>query len=104
MIIGEKKISYPGDSDFIYLDDEEKKIIETNENDQNWRSIKNTEELKIIIETARQHCKNKSITLRIAEKDYEGIKEKAAEEGLPYQTLITSIIHKYITGQLKQVK
>lgn len=40
--------------------------------------------------------KNKSITIRLAERDLQKIKAKAAEEGLPYQTLITSVIHKYI--------
>lgn len=40
--------------------------------------------------------KNKSITIRLAERDIQKIKAKALEEGLPYQTLITSVIHKYI--------
>ncbi len=40
--------------------------------------------------------KNKSITIRLAERDLQKIKTKAAEEGMPYQTLVTSIIHKYI--------
>jgi predicted DNA binding CopG/RHH family protein len=40
--------------------------------------------------------KNKSITIRLAERDIQKVKAKALEEGIPYQTLITSIIHKYI--------
>ncbi|MBP7553692.1 MAG: hypothetical protein KA885_09735 [Spirochaetes bacterium] len=51
----------------------------------------------------KEYRKNKSITLRISNSDYDGIKQKANEEGIPYQTLITSIIHKYITGKLKSV-
>ena len=44
--------------------------------------------------------KSKAISLRMTSFDLERIKEKAEEEGLPYQTLITSILHKYITNQL----
>jgi predicted DNA binding CopG/RHH family protein len=40
--------------------------------------------------------KNKSITIRLAERDLQRIKAKAAEEGVPYQTLITSILHKNV--------
>ena len=50
-----------------------------------------------IIDTAR---KNRSISMRISEYDLERIKEKAHEEGIPYQTLINSILHKYVTNQL----
>jgi len=39
--------------------------------------------------------KDTSISIRLSAADLNGIKAKAMEEGLPYQTLITSIIHKY---------
>jgi predicted DNA binding CopG/RHH family protein len=44
--------------------------------------------------------KNKAISLRIAEYDLEKLKEKAENHGIPYQTLITTVLHKYITNQL----
>lgn len=44
--------------------------------------------------------KNKAISLRITNFDLEKLKEKAEQEGLPYQTLITTVLHKYITNQL----
>ncbi len=44
--------------------------------------------------------KNKAISLRIAEYDLEKLKEKAEKDGIPYQTLITTVLHKYITNQL----
>jgi predicted DNA binding CopG/RHH family protein len=44
--------------------------------------------------------KNKKINIRMSEWDYNHIKLTAAKEGLPYQTLVSSIIHKYLTGQL----
>jgi predicted DNA binding CopG/RHH family protein len=44
--------------------------------------------------------KNKNINIRISENDLEAIKMLAAREGMPYQTLIGSIIHKYASGYL----
>jgi predicted DNA binding CopG/RHH family protein len=54
-------------------------------------------EIEAIIESA---IKTKNINIRISAYDVEKVKQKSAEEGLPYQTLISSIIHKYITGKL----
>lgn len=48
--------------------------------------------------------KNKSISLRISNYDLDKIKERADLEGMPYQTLINSILHKYITNQLLEKK
>jgi predicted DNA binding CopG/RHH family protein len=47
-----------------------------------------------------QAKKNSAISLRIASYDLERIKEIARKEGIPYQTLINSVLHKYITNQL----
>ena len=44
--------------------------------------------------------KTKNINIRISAYDLENVKQKSAEEGIPYQTLISSVIHKYITGKL----
>ncbi|MCX6353752.1 MAG: antitoxin [Candidatus Aureabacteria bacterium] len=44
--------------------------------------------------------KNKRVNIRISERDLIQIQKKAAEEGLPYQTLMSSVLHKYVTGQL----
>ncbi len=42
--------------------------------------------------------KNKRINIRISERDLIHIQRKAVEEGLPYQTLISSLLHKYAKG------
>ena len=78
------------------LSDEEKAI----ENDiENLVPISGTKKEKIenILVQAR---KNRSISLRISSFDLDKLKEKANNEGVPYQTLINSILHKYITNQL----
>ena len=55
------------------------------------------EQIEKILEQSK---KNRSISLRISNYDLEKLKEKANTEGVPYQTLINSILHKYITNQL----
>lgn len=44
--------------------------------------------------------KAKRVSLRVTEWDFDKAQETALQEGLPYQTLLASIIHKYFTGQL----
>lgn len=48
--------------------------------------------------------KDERINIRLATKDLMGIQKKAMQEGLPYQTLISSVLHKYVTGQLKSIE
>ena len=42
--------------------------------------------------------KTRNINIRLSEKTLLGIKRKAVEEGIPYQTLVSSILHKYVTN------
>ena len=76
---------------------EEEKIIENEI--ETYRSVTGEKRKKIegIITAAK---KNKAISLRITNYDLEKLKEKAEQEGLPYQTLITTVLHKYISNQL----
>ena len=53
--------------------------------------------VKGIIDRAR---KNQAISLRLSEFDLEMLKKRAEQEGIPYQTLINMIIHKFVTDQL----
>lgn len=54
-------------------------------------------EVESIIEHAR---KNRPVNLRMSEFDLELVKQRARAEGLPYQTLINRVIHKYVTDQM----
>ena len=40
------------------------------------------------------------MNIRIAKKDFDALKVKAIEEGIPYQTLVSSVIHKFLSGRL----
>jgi predicted DNA binding CopG/RHH family protein len=44
--------------------------------------------------------KDKRINIRLSSRDLEDIQMRAAEEGMPYQTLIASVLHKYASGRL----
>jgi predicted DNA binding CopG/RHH family protein len=44
--------------------------------------------------------KSERMNIRMSPKDLNGLKIKAIEEGIPYQTLVSSIIHKYLSGKL----
>ena len=83
------------------LDKEEKELLDSLERGE-WRSIKMTKaERRHYVETAAATLKkNQRINIRLSQADLEGIQAKAAQEGMPYQTLITSVLHKYILGRL----
>jgi predicted DNA binding CopG/RHH family protein len=48
--------------------------------------------------------KNRRITIRLYDHDFKGIQKKAMEIGIPYQTLISSMIHRYVEGELIEKK
>jgi predicted DNA binding CopG/RHH family protein len=77
--------------------DEFEQSIEDNAG--NFVPLSDTEKVEIetIIASAN---KTKNINIRISAYDIEKIKQRSSEEGIPYQTLISSIIHRYITGKL----
>ena len=86
-----------------YLDIEEQKIMESLEKN-NWKPVGDLESWKTLLsKTATDTLtKDQRINIRITRSDLENIKLKAVEEGLPYQTLVASIIHKYVTGRLME--
>ena len=86
---------------FKPLDQEEKDLMESVERGE-WQPVKNiTEEKEKAMKAARNTLKkDKRINLRLTQKDYYQIQIKAIEEGIPYQTLISSLVHKYINGSL----
>jgi predicted DNA binding CopG/RHH family protein len=83
-----------------YLDDEEKNIAESYKKGE-WTSVKGVNKKKFAKEAKFSLAKNKRINIRLTQKDFNDIQVKAVEEGIPYQTLISSIIHKYNKGDLK---
>jgi predicted DNA binding CopG/RHH family protein len=82
-------------------DKEEKAIVDAYEKDEMALSKPSKKEIEAIKATARKTLvKNRRITIRLYDHDYKGIQKKAIEMGIPYQTLISGIIHRYIEGDL----
>ncbi len=93
-----KKISKKA---FKPIDQEEKDLMESIDRDE-WQPVKNIdqEKEKAIAAARNTLKKEKRINLRLTQKDYHQIQIKAIEEGIPYQTLISSLVHKYLNGSL----
>ena len=83
------------------LTKEEKEILESYERGE-WRPVKNMKaELAKLRKAARATLrKNMRVNIRLSAIDLEGVRRRAFEEGIPYQTLIASLIHKYVMGKL----
>ena len=86
----------------IVLDKEEQELSESVERGE-WRSVPNLEEeIRNAKEYARAtFAKNQRMNIRISKKDIDALKVKSLEEGIPYQTLAASVLHKYLTGRLE---
>jgi len=77
------------------LDKEEKEILARYARGE-YRSVKNKKVLDKYAEYARNTlARNKNINIRISAPTLHKLRTKAAEKGLPYQTLIASILHQY---------
>ncbi len=83
------------------LSKEEKELLDSVERGE-WRTIPNfKKEAKRYQEYARATFrKDKRVNIRISEKDLVNIQKRAIQEGLPYQTLISSVLHKFVNGRL----
>ena len=86
----------------IILDDEEKDILESYERGE-WVPVKNAKkEIKKLQQYARNTLqKDKRINIRMSSKDLDQVQVIAVQEGIPYQTLVSSIIHKYRRQEMR---
>ena len=83
-----------------YLDKEEKDIIESFDRGE-WNSIFNENRKTELQNTAKNTLKKiRRINIRLTDQDFRNIQLKALDEGLPYQTLVSMLIHKYIQGRI----
>lgn len=80
------------------LNKEEKELLDSYQNDE-WVSVSGDQE-KYKTAAKNTFKKNKRVNIRISEVDLELLRERALIEGLPYQTLMASVLHKYVTGRL----
>jgi len=87
------------------LTEEEQKILDSFERGE-WVPVKDLSRRKReLIRYARNTLKkDKRLNIRISERDLSELQKKAVSEGLPYQTFVSSIIHKYVNGKLVEAK
>ncbi|HMO04379.1 MAG TPA: antitoxin [Kiritimatiellia bacterium] len=83
------------------LTKEEKDLLDSVERGE-WKRIPNFKrEVSRFQEAARNTLrKDKRVNIRITERDLVRIQKAAVHEGLPYQTLISRVLHKYVNGRL----
>ncbi len=85
----------------VYLDDEEASLIEALENGVTPLGSVLTAERRAELEAMARATfseDREKISLRVSRSDLARLKSRALQEGIPYQTLINSIIHKYVSS------
>jgi predicted DNA binding CopG/RHH family protein len=88
--------------DFDYvIDEEERALLEAVEKEGIKSAGDASQRMKLAREAALNTIsqKRKAITIRLPERDLLRLKAQALRDGLPYQTLISSVLHKYIEGR-----
>ncbi len=85
----------------LKLDEEEADLLASVEAGE-WTSTRNlkSETAKYRDYARATFRKDRRVNIRISSKDLVGLQKRALEEGIPYQTLISSILHKYLAGSL----
>ncbi len=85
------------------LDPEEQELLESYESGD-FESDLDADRREYLTKSAQETLKkDKRINIRISSRDLEALQRRALEEGLPYQTLVSSVLHKYISGGLKDI-
>lgn len=87
--------------DKIKLDKDEQEILKSFERGE-WKSVQNVKE-EIVKHQQYAHKtlkKDKRVNIRISSKILEELQALAVEKGIPYQTLMSSVLHRYVSGYL----
>jgi predicted DNA binding CopG/RHH family protein len=85
------------------LSQEEQQILEDFEVGE-FKSIITPQRRKMLQAAAAETFKkDKRINIRISSRDLASLQRRALEEGIPYQTLVSSVLHKYVSGGLHDV-
>ncbi len=91
------------DRQYRPIDIEEKRLIRSIENDEWVESREPAKQKKLAREYAEATIrKDKRMNIRISERDLKNLKKKALEEGIPYQTMVSMILHKYLAGRYSE--
>ncbi len=84
------------------LDKYEKELLELEEQGHIESFPPSAKEKKLLMDAAKQTLnKDKRINIRVSSRDLSSLQRQANRYGMPYQTLITSILHRYVTGDIQ---
>ncbi len=87
----------------LLLDKEERQILEDFERSEFNRIPNFQVEKKALEEAARKSLQeDKRINIRISSRELERIQMRATREGMPYQTHISSTLHKLVSGRIEE--
>ncbi len=86
------------------LDDDEQALLEAVEANDYVSTLTADRKAQLEMAAAASAKKEKRINIRLSARDLEALQRRALEEGMPYQTLIASILHKYVSGSLYEVR
>ena len=87
----------------LKLNKEEQEILNDFEAGE-FKSVLTSKRRKFLQNVAEETFKkDKRINIRISGRDLESLQRRALEEGIPYQTLVSSILHKYVSGGLQDI-
>ncbi|MCX5870141.1 MAG: CopG family antitoxin [Deltaproteobacteria bacterium] len=81
-------------------DQEMLEAFDAGEFESDLKDERRTQLAQLAEETIR---KDKRINIRISSRDLEALQRRAIEEGLPYQSLVSSVLHKYVSGSFKDI-
>ncbi|WP_298219230.1 CopG family antitoxin [Halothiobacillus sp.] len=85
------------------LDPEEQELLEAYESGE-FESDLGADRRESLAKVAEETFKkDRRINIRISSRDLEALQRRALEEGLPYQSLVSSVLHKYVSGGLKDI-
>jgi predicted DNA binding CopG/RHH family protein len=96
-----KKAKHPG-YDAPFLDDEERAVVEAAERGEFVAEPDLPAKIAQWRASAAETSRKKAVTVRLQERDIQRIKAIAQRKGVPYQTLVSSVIHQYATGELRE--
>jgi predicted DNA binding CopG/RHH family protein len=87
----------------LKLSKEEKKLLDSVESGDYESTLTDARKKELEGAATNTFKKDKRINIRISNRDLIAIQSRASEEGIPYQTLVSSIIHKYVSGSLQDI-
>lgn len=85
------------------MDREDQELLESFEAGEFESDLKSERRVQLVTLAEEAIKKDKRINIRISSRDLEALQRRAMEEGLPYQSLVSSVLHKYVSGGFKDI-